>query len=184
MRGRRSYEVLDERSIIVIDFSQFLKVLLDVSLSTKDRIQMSVLVGSFSKQGRLVRLDGSAGRDPSGIVRSDGDDLLLDDARKGGGEGVDLVASQEGSLELVQDEVEHVPERTVVVLLVEVVGDEAEEAGDELRVGGWLVVLGELVGGLWEGGGEVILELGGYEVESGGDEEGVFEAAVGEHERA
>jgi hypothetical protein len=99
---------------------------------------------------------------------------------------VDIVSSKEGTLELVQDELQNLFVRSLRVVLarLDLGGDEAQVARDKLGRRGWLVILCELICGFRERCEELVLELGSVEVKVRRDEEGVFEGAMGESQRA
>ena len=74
---------------------------------------------------------------------------------------MNLVALQEGALELVQDEFEDllVGALRIILAVLDIVGDEAQVSSDELRHRGGLVILGELVCGRRQAGAEALFQL-------------------------
>jgi hypothetical protein len=83
---------------------------------------------------------------------------------------VNLVAAQEGPLELVENDAEDVLVRSlrIVLSVLYIVGYKSQVSGDELRDRGGLLVLCEFVGGLGERGEEAVFDLRGVEMERRG----------------
>ncbi|KAH0356649.1 beta subunit of fatty acid synthase, partial [Aureobasidium melanogenum] len=92
-------------------------VLLDVALATEHCVDEGVLVRGLAQQSRLMGLDRPADSSSSG-VRS--------------GDGVNLVSTEECTLELVENKLEHLLVGARVITLIALAGDEANVAGYKL----------------------------------------------------
>ena len=143
-------QILDERGVGGIDLAQFIKVLLDVALTTKDRVDTGLFLGGSPEEGRVVGLGSTAGSRSPGVVRPHDQNAFGRDAGQGGGHGMDIISTHKGTLKLIEGQLQDFQVRPLGIILtfLDLMGDVGNITSDQLSDGGGLLILSQLIGRL------------------------------------
>ena len=126
--GRNQF--FDERRVRGVNVAQFIKVLLDIALTTEHRVDTRGLVGCRTEQGRIVGLGGPARRSSPGVVGLHDLVLLSNNAGERSCHCVNIIAAHEGTFKFIQREFQNFQVVALcIVFVLDLVSHMANVAG-------------------------------------------------------
>ena len=140
-------QILDERGVGGINLVQFIKVLLDVALTTKDRVDTGLFLRGSTEEGRVVGFGSTAGSSSPGVVCPHDQNAFGRDTGQSRGHSVDIISTHKSTLKLIEGQLQdfQVGALGIILTFLDLMGDVGNITSDKLSVGGRLIILSQFI---------------------------------------